>query len=123
MKKLIAAALLCTLSPATHAADYLVTTTYGASAFVGLTWTFGPNGGMAGATAKFVSTNEPDKLAAAAGVTYYFDGSFGCDVGAAFTSNDVTLTAGYDLCLGGMQVGLGALTSDPKVMIEGLDED
>lgn len=91
---------------------------YGASAFLGLTFTFGPNGGQPGATLKFLSSNEPNKVAAAAGVTYNFDGTFGCDVGLGYVNNDVAGTVGYDFCLGGVQVGLGGLTNKPTLVIE-----
>lgn len=90
------------------------------SLFLGLTWTFGGSsaassaasassaGGTAGITLKILSTNERNAGALAAGVTYNFNGTFGCDIGVAWNDNDATLTLGYDLCQSGVQMGLGA---------------
>lgn len=78
--------------------------------FLGLTWTLGDNGSgdnTGGVSLKILSTNEADKGALAAGVTYNFDRTFGCDVGLAYNLDDVTGTVGYDFCKRGMQLGLG----------------
>jgi len=84
--------------------------------FLGLTWTFGgaqPAMNNAGISLKILSTNKREALAAAAGVTYNFDGTFGCDIGAGYNFDEVTLTGGWDFCKGAPQMGLGA-TSKPK---------
>lgn len=81
--------------------------------FLGLSWTFSPGvsstGGMAGVTLKLLSTNKRNSGAVAAGVTYNFDGSFGCDLGLGYNSaGSATLTLGYDICKHAPQFGLGA---------------
>lgn len=58
-------------------------------------------------TLKLLSTNKRDAPAAAAGVTYNFDGTFGCDLGLGYNASDATLTFGYDFCKRGVQIGLG----------------
>ena len=78
--------------------------------FLGLTWTLGNNASgdnKGGVTLKILSTNEEDEAAAAAGVTYNFDGTFGCDLGLAYNAEDVTGTITYDFCQRGPQFGLG----------------
>ena len=89
------------------------------SLFLGLSWTFGGSGvagGSPGVTLKVLSTNKRDAVAAAAGVTYNFDGTFGCDVGLGYNTSDATLTAGYDICKRGLQFGLGG-TQKPKTVV------
>ena len=89
-----------------------------ASLFLGFAWTFGgpgSRGGNPGLTLKVLSTNERNAPALAAGVTYNFDGSFGCDLGVGYNMSDVSLTLGYDFCKRGAQVGLGA-TSKPETV-------
>jgi hypothetical protein len=83
--------------------------------FLGLAWTFGSGGGgsaggTAGITLKALTTNERNAPALGAGVTYNFNGSFGCDISLAWNDDDVTLTAGYDLCQKGLQMGIGGTT-------------
>lgn len=86
--------------------------------FLGLSWTFGKGGSGAsatpGITLKALSTNKRKSGALAAGVTYNFDGSFGCDLGVGFNSSgSATVTAGWDLCKGAPQFSLGA-SGKPK---------
>lgn len=88
--------------------------------FLGLSWTFGSGGGKPGATAKIISSDEIDKGALAAGVTYNFDGTWGCDLGVAYNEgNKATATLTYDFCQQGAQVGIGGnlSSSDPNVRV------
>lgn len=80
------------------------------TAFFGIVWNFNGN---AGVTAKMLSTNKPNQLAAAGGVTYYFDGSFGCDLGIGVSDHDYGVTATYDFCSPGFQIGVGAIADKP----------
>jgi hypothetical protein len=41
------------------------------------------------------------------GVTYNFDGTFGCDLGLGYNMSGATLTASYDFCKQGPQLSLG----------------
>jgi len=78
--------------------------------FLGLTWTLGNDeggNGTGGMSLEVLSTNEDDEGALGAGVTYNFDGTFGCDVGLAYNADEVTGTVGYDFCKRGVQFGLG----------------
>lgn len=89
------------------------------SLFVGLTWTFGNGGnsaGTAGLTLKILSTNEEDKVAGMAGVTWNFDGSFGCDLGLAYNFGGAVLGGSYDICQQGFQLTLGG-TNDPDEIV------
>lgn len=89
------------------------------SLFLGLTWTFGNGGnsaGTAGLTLKILSTNEEDKVAAMAGVTWNFDGSFGCDLGLAYIFGGAVLGGSYDICQQGFQMTLGG-TNDPDEIV------
>lgn len=110
MKKLLLVAFLVSASSASAGGIVTPPPSSGdPSLFLGLTWTFagsGSAGGTAGVSLKVLSTNERDAPALAAGVTYNFNGSFGCDVGLAYNSS-VTLTLGYDFCQRGLQMGLG----------------
>lgn len=86
--------------------------------FLGLSWTFGQGGasadGTPGITLKVLSTNKRKAGALAAGVTYNFDGTFGCDIGLGVNgSGSASLTAGYDLCKRAPQISLGA-SGKPK---------
>ena len=85
------------------------------SLFLGLSWTFGGAGiggasgigGTPGLTLKLLSTNKRDAAAAAVGVTYNFDGTFGCDLGLGYNTSDASMTLGYDFCKRGVQFGVG----------------
>jgi len=88
------------------------------SLFLGLSWTLGGSGsggGTPGLTLKILSTNKRDAVAAAAGVTYNFDGTFGCDVGLGYNTSGASMTVGYDFCKRGLQFGLGG-TQKPKTV-------
>lgn len=104
---LTAAAL--TLAPLSAAAQSVE---YGPSLFAGFAWTFGGSNG-AGVTVKALSTNEPDTAGLAAGVTYYFDGTWGCDAGASYNKSDLAITLTYDFCVNGVQFGAGKILSQP----------
>ena len=85
------------------------------SLFLGLTWTFGARkntDGKPGITLKILSTNEKDKAAAIAGVTWNFDGSWGCDVGVAYNDDSLTVGFSYDICQRNPQFAIGG-TDDP----------
>lgn len=89
------------------------------SLFLGLTWTFGTptdNDGKPGVTVKILSTNEKHEFAAMAGVTWNFDGSWGCDIGIAYNDDNFTLGGSYDICQREPQVTLGG-TSDPDIVV------
>lgn len=122
MKAILAAAVIMAGSAA-YAGERMPTQTVvddEASAFLGLTWTFGAGGSGAGIGLKVLSTNKRDSGAVAAGVTYNFDGSIGCDLGAAYNFDDATVTATYDICKRAPQIGIGG-TKKPdtrEVMIE-----
>jgi hypothetical protein len=86
------------------------------SLFLGFSWTLGgpgSGGGTPGLTLKILSTNKRDAVAAAAGVTYNFDGTFGCDAGLGYNTRAASMTVGYDFCKRGLQFGLGG-TQKPK---------
>lgn len=89
-----------------------------ASLFLGFGWTFGGSGiggGTPGLTLKLLSTNKRNAAALAAGVTYNFDGTIGCDLGVGYNSRGPSMTFGYDFCKRGVQFGLGA-TKKPKTV-------
>lgn len=116
MKNLIIAASLACIASASHA-DVPTQYDYNPSVFAGFTWSFnGTTGGTPGISLKVLSTNQPDVAAAAAGVTYNFDGSFGCDAGLGFNNGDLSATLTYDFCLRGFQFGLGKALTDPKLV-------
>ncbi|MGV8989421.1 MAG: hypothetical protein ACOH2H_24645 [Cypionkella sp.] len=86
--------------------------------FLGLSWTFGQGsssaGGSSGVTLKVLSTNKRNAGAFAAGVTYNFDRTIGCDLGVAYSGSGIeTLTLGYDLCKRAPQISVGA-SGKPK---------
>lgn len=112
MKTLRLATALAMMCTSVSAGELLTTTKTELTAFLGLTWTFGSSHGAQtpGVTLKVLSTNKRDAFAAAAGVTYNFDGSWGCDLGAGYNFTDITLTGGWDICKAAPQIGLGATT-------------
>lgn len=118
MKKILAAAAFTIVAGATHAGDIEPPPSsdmYDPTFFVGFTWTFGNGFGSAspsnnlGFGIKYLSTNEPDTLAGAIGLTYYFDGSFGCDIGGALNHGHGSLALTYDFCRNQPQLSLGAI--------------
>ncbi|GAA6207848.1 hypothetical protein NBRC116601_11410 [Cognatishimia sp. WU-CL00825] len=103
---------------------------YDPTFFAGFTWTFGGQSSASsvasagsdgsnglGFTLKVLSTNEPNTLAGALGVTYYFDGTFGCDAGAAYNHGVSSLTLTYDFCRGEPQIGLGVIREPSSTTI------
>lgn len=89
--------------------------------YLGLVWTFGVGGGMhssgtPGVTLKLLSTNKHDSLAAAGGVTYNFDNTFGCDLGLGYNFSGAAMTMSWDFCRRGPQFGFGALTKEQKTV-------
>lgn len=117
MKRVLLAAALCSFGMAANAGQQVPIYDYNPTLFAGLTWTFGGStGGTPGVTLKGLSTNEPEVAAFAAGVTYNFDGTFGCDAGLAYSKEDVTATLTYDFCLRGPQVGIGKYLTDPELI-------
>ncbi|SOC00276.1 hypothetical protein SAMN05877809_102589 [Rhodobacter sp. JA431] len=91
----------------------VTTTNNDPSLFLGMSWTFGSGGapGTPGITLKALSTNKRDSGALTGGVTYNFDGTFGCDIGVAYNTSGATITSSYDICKRGFQMGLGATKS------------
>ncbi len=86
--------------------------------FLGLSWTLGQGassaGGSSGITLKLLSTNKRNSGALAAGVTYNFDSTFGCDLGLAYSGSGMeTVTFGYDICKRAPQMSIGA-SGKPK---------
>lgn len=101
------------------------TTKNNPSLFLGFVMNFGgAEGGTAtpGLTLKVLSTNKRKALAASAGVTYYFDGTFGCDLGLGYNTSGASMTLGYDICKPGVQFGLGATTKPKTVTTTTLGE-
>lgn len=124
MKKIILAASFAVAAGAAHAGDGpppASTEVYDPTFFIGFTWAIG-NGGGSGETSsnlgfgiKYLSTNEPDTLAGAVGLTYYFDGTFGCDIGAAFNQGQGSLALTYDFCRNQPQLSIGAIEEPDTV--------
>ncbi|WP_010139603.1 hypothetical protein [Oceanicola sp. S124] len=49
-----------------------------------------------GLTTKILSSNRPNETVAAAGVSYFFDGSWGLDLGVGYTFDEAAITLSYD---------------------------
>jgi hypothetical protein len=120
---LLALPLLCLAGVATGAPYTPVTKTH-PTLFLGLSWTFSEGlsnlSGTPGISLKVLSTDRRNSGAAAAGVTYNFDGTIGCDLGLGYNSaGSMSLTLGYDICKRAPQFGIGgsgrAHTSAPPV--------
>lgn len=74
----------------------------------GLALNFGASGTKIGATAKVLSSNEPNEVVAAAGVSYFFDdGSIGTDAGLGYTFDGGAVTLTYDFSHGSPQISGG----------------
>ena len=82
---------------------------YDPTLFLGLSYTFGGAGPTPGVTLKLLSTNEPDTGVVGAGLTYNFNGTFGCDLGLGYNGSDASVIASYDFCSGGAQISIGAI--------------
>jgi len=106
MKRILTVAALCLSSGAAYAGNQLQAESpiYGGSFFAGFTWSFGAG---PGATIKYISTNDPNQVGIAGGLTYYFNGDIGCDLGAAINGTGTSLVLSYDFCTRGMQGSLG----------------
>lgn len=74
---------------------------------LGLALNFGGGETQLGVTAKILSDNRPEEVVAAAGVTYFFDGTFGADVGVGYTFDDGAVTLGYDFLNRSPQIAAG----------------
>ncbi|WP_370227157.1 hypothetical protein [Cognatishimia sp.] len=74
--------------------------------FAGVSWVVGPvkSGGSseaqsrAGLSLRILTSKESGAIAGAAGVTRYFDGTFGCDAGIAYNRRNQSYMATYDFC-------------------------
>ncbi|SOC21290.1 hypothetical protein [Rhodobacter maris] len=119
VKSLIAAvaALIMAAQAAASDAPKLGTTKTEVSAFLGLTWTFGSAHAprSPGISLKVLSTNKRDFAALAAGMTYNFDNTWGCDVGLAYNFSDTTMTGSWDICKRAPQIGVGG-TKRPEII-------
>ena len=119
IKQLILASSICAAATGAYAGKSDWIWNSGPSIFAGLVMEFGGGGSNAGLSIKGLSTNEPGKFGFAGGMTYYFDGTFGCDIGGAYNFGSEaptetngggfggTATFGYDICKGAPQVGIG----------------
>ena len=118
MKTFLMATVLLMAGTAAFEAPASTTKTT-ATAFLGLTWTFDSTRGAQtpGVTLKLLSTNKRNALAAAAGVTYNFDGAWGCDLGVGYNFNDATVTGSWDICRAAPQIGVGA-TKKPQTVAD-----
>jgi hypothetical protein len=74
--------------------------------FAGISWVIGPapSGGSSevqsrsGLSVRILSSNQDGAIAGAAGVTQYFDGTYGCDAGVAYNRQNQSYIATYDFC-------------------------
>lgn len=108
MKQLLLAATLAGMASAATAGGISrtlpTTTNFEPTFFAGLTWSLGSGAGSAGSlpavgfTLKYLSTNEPGTLAASVGVSYFLDGSFGCDAGVGLNEGGASIGLSYDFC-------------------------
>ena len=126
MKKLVLAAVVAASPNFAFAGDSdpsPYSYSYDPTFFLGLVWAFGgPESGSVGSNGlgiglKYLSTNEPDTLAAGVGVTYYFDGTFGCDIGGAVNHGRGSFSFGYDICRRAPQIGLGGIQEADMVSV------
>jgi len=74
---------------------------------LGLALNFGGGETQLGVTAKVLSDDKPEEIVGAAGVSYFFDGSWGADVGVGYTFDDGAVTLGYDFLNRSPQVAVG----------------
>lgn len=104
---LTAAAVLC--SAATASATIAITDS--PSAMFGMVVGFGNGGTTIGFSAKYLTSNQPDTVVGAAGVTYYpwADNHWGFDIGIGYSSGDFGGTLTWDVLQMTPQIGLGKL--------------
>ncbi|SNY53984.1 hypothetical protein SAMN06297129_2694 [Pseudooceanicola antarcticus] len=101
MKKLASSTALATilLSGAAHADPAVM---------LGLALNFGGAADTKlGLTTKLLSDNRPDQLVGAIGGTYFFDGTWGLDVGIGYTFDEAAVTLSYDFINNAPQVAAG----------------
>lgn len=124
MKKTITAAIFAISAGTANAGDSsppASTEVYDPTFFIGFTWAFGNDASSAspsnnlGFGIKYLSTNESDTLAGAIGLTYYLDGSFGCDIGAALNNGQGSLALTYDFCRNQPQLSIGVIEEPSTV--------
>lgn len=84
-------------------------TDYKPTAMLGVSFAFGSGKSAVGFTAKVLSSNEQDKAALAAGVTYYpwAESQFGFDFGLGVISGSTAATFTYDFLQKAPQFSLG----------------
>jgi hypothetical protein len=74
----------------------------------GLSYNFGSGAPRFGATTKLLSSDEPNEVVAAAGVTYFFDdNSIGWDAGLGYTFDGGVVTLSYDFTHQEPQISVG----------------
>ena len=75
---------------------------------VGLSLNFGAGKQQLGATAKLLSSDQPEEVVAATGVTYVFeDHSIGFDAGLGYTFDGGVVTLSYDFTHESPQISVG----------------
>lgn len=119
MNKFALATALCVAAGSAHSGTDSIpmttTTDYDPTFFAGFTWSIGGAVSAAsgsnpfGFSLRYLSTNEPDKLAGAIGVTYFFDGTFGCDIGGGLNNGGGSLVFAYDFCRNAPVISIGGI--------------
>lgn len=74
------------------------TTEYSPSAFVGVSFAFGGGASSVGFSTRILSSNKPNEVVGAVGVTFYpwSDDMFGIDLGIGYVGDEFVGTASYD---------------------------
>lgn len=82
---------------------------YQPTAMLGVSIAFGSGKSAVGFTAKVLSSNEQDKAALAAGITFYpwAENQFGFDLGLGFISGSTAATLTYDFMQKAPQLSFG----------------
>ena len=127
MRNIVATAIVAsTIGTMAVALEELPTTTttteYSPSAFVGVSFAFGGGASSVGFSTRILSSNKPNEVVGAVGVTFYpwSDDMFGIDLGIGYVGDEFVGTASYDFIQKAPIFSLG-VAQKPKEVTEVTD--
>jgi len=119
----IAASTIGTMAVAAPALPTTTTTTtteYSPSAFVGVSFAFGGGASSVGFSTRILSSNKPNEVVGAVGVTFYpwSDDMFGIDLGLGYVGDEFVGTASYDFIQKAPIFSLGVAQKPKEVTLD-----
>ena len=122
MRNIVATAIAASTIGTMAVALELPTTTteYSPSAFVGVSFAFGGGASSVGFSTRILSSNKPNEVVGAVGVTFYpwSDDMFGIDLGLGYVGDEFVGTASYDFIQKAPIFSLGVAQKPKEVTLD-----